>query len=99
MRNIVRANCHLCLTVPVHVSITVFEQLTRRHYDQDQTSTWSDLSFTAVGCREQGGLAMTGCDGMRNCVTVVWEVLEIDLYMTGLDSALSSAQRASSVTV
>lgn len=35
---------------------------------------------------------MTGCDGVRNCVTIVWEVLEIDLYMTGLDSALSSAQ-------
>lgn len=42
-----------------------------------------------------------GCDGMRDCVTVVWEVLEIDLYMTRLDSALSSELRAqwtSSVT-
>lgn len=52
--------------------------------------TWSALTVTAAGCKERGGLAMMGCDGMRDCVTVVWEVLEIDLYMTRLDSALSS---------
>jgi hypothetical protein len=60
LKNIIRANCHLCPTVPVHVSIAVFEQLTRRHYDQEQTSTWSDLSVTAAGCREQGGACNDG---------------------------------------
>lgn len=78
---IARVNCLLCSPVSVHVSTTVLGQLTRRCCDGEQT--WSDPSVTGAGHGERRGLAMTGlwqCEGVRDCATVVWEVLELSVH-------------------